>query len=105
MTTVSDVRKEAAVTDSPKREEPTQSLRYGTAELLARTWLHDREPSNNQAIESKDFAGDPRALLAVRILAAGALLVTALIHAKLAFQFGVVGESPLALGPLFLLNS
>jgi hypothetical protein len=105
MTTVSDVRKEAAVTASPNREEPTESLRDGTTELLARTWLHEGEPSKNQAMESEDFAGDPRALRAVRLLAAGALLVMALIHAKLAFQLGVVGGSPLGLGKLFLLNS
>jgi hypothetical protein len=98
-------RKEPAVTVSPNREAPTQSLQHGTQELPASARLHEREPSNHQATESEVFAGDPRALLAGRILAAGALLVTALIHAKLAFQLGVVGGSPLGLGQLFLLNS
>jgi hypothetical protein len=105
MTTVSDVRKDSAVTASPNRQEPTQSLRYGTTELPASARLHEREPSNDHATESERFEGDPRALLAGRILSRGALVVTALIHAKLAFQLGVVGGSPLGLGHLFLLNS
>jgi hypothetical protein len=59
------------------------------------------EPSTNQAKESEHLAGDPRALLAVRVLASVALLVTGLIHARLAFQIGI-GGSPLGRGPLFL---
>jgi hypothetical protein len=49
-------------------------------------------------------AGDPRALLAVRLLASGALLVTALIHVRLAVQLGV-GGSPLGRGQLFFLHA
>ena len=61
----------------------------------------DNEPSTSQATESEHVTGDPRALLAVRLLAAGALLVTAFIHARLAFKVGLDG-SPLGRGPLFL---
>ena len=61
----------------------------------------DNEPSTSQATESEHVTGDPRALLAVRLLAAGALLVTAFIHARLAFQVGLDG-SPLGRGQLFL---
>ena len=59
------------------------------------------QEASDQARESEHVAGDPRALLAVRLLAAAALLVTALIHARLALQLGM-GESPLGRGQLFL---
>ena len=61
----------------------------------------DKEPSTSQTTESEHVTGDPRALLAVRLLAAAALLVTAFIHARLAFQIGMDG-SPLGRGQLFL---
>jgi hypothetical protein len=53
------------------------------------TPLRDGETSTSQATDPVHLAGDPRALLAVRMLAAVALLVTALIHARLAFQPGM----------------
>ena len=60
--------------------------------------------ASSPATESEHVAGDPRALRAVRLLAAAALLVTALIHARLAFQLGM-GESPLGPGRLFLVQA
>lgn len=81
MTTVSDVRKEPGVTASPGREG-------------------EREPSTTQSVESEPRAGEPRALLATRLLAAAALLVTGLIHARLAFEVGFDG-SVLGRGQLF----
>jgi hypothetical protein len=103
--TVSDVGKEAGVTVSANREEEAPSRHYGIKELLARTWLHEREPSTGSLeTGSEEFAGDPRALRAARLLATGALLVTAIIHTRLAFQLGVVGI-PLGRGQLFLLNA
>jgi hypothetical protein len=80
--TVTNVRKEPGVTLSPDREEP----------------------STGQATESEHVAGDPRALLALRVLAAFALLVTAVIHARLAFQLGM-GASPHGGGRLFFLQA
>lgn len=102
--TVRNVRKEAVVAVRPDREDPDLSVRYDAQELVARTWLQEGEPSANRAAESEHFAGDPHALFAVRLLAAGALLATALIHAKLAFQLGV-GGMPLGRGQLFFLNA
>jgi hypothetical protein len=102
--TVSDVRKQADVTASASHEELGPSHRFNTEELTDRTWLQERAPSTGLATETGPFAGDPRALLAARLLATGALLVSALIHAKLAFQLGV-GGMPLGRGQLFLVNS
>jgi len=62
------------------------------------------QPSTSLAAEPEHFAGDPRALLVARLVATGALLVTALIHARLAFQLGV-GGMPFGRGQLFLLNA
>lgn len=75
--TVYDARKELGVTASPDRED-------------------QREPSTTPAAESEHRAGESRSLLAIRLLAAAALLVTGLIHAGLAFQLGTDGS---VLGP------
>lgn len=56
------------------------------------------------AADSERVAGDPRALLAIRLLAAAALLVTGLIHARMAFQIGLSGPL-LGRGPLFLVQA
>ena len=49
---------------------------------------------------SPQRVGDPRALLAARLLAAAALIVTVFIHGKLAMQFGMGGQL-LSQGQLF----
>jgi hypothetical protein len=92
------------VSGSPKREKPDPSRHYDTTELLAMTWLHERGPSTSQPTESGDRAGEPRSQLAVRLLATGALLVGALIHAQLAFRLGV-GGLPFGRGQLSFLNA
>jgi hypothetical protein len=48
--------------------------------------------STPQRTEPRHAVGDPRALLAARLLAAAALLVTAVIHGSLAFQPGMGGS-------------
>lgn len=68
------------------------------------TSVEEGEPLTSQATESEHPAGDPRALLAARVLAAVALLVTAIIHTRLAFQLGV-GGVPLERGTLFLVQA
>lgn len=68
------------------------------------TSVQEGEPSTSQATESEHLSGDSRALLAVRLLAAAALLVTALIHARLAFQLGM-GGSPNGRGQLFFVQA
>lgn len=88
--TVSDVRTETGATVSPDREG-TAPDREGTAPSI-------------QTTQSEHFEGDPRVLFAARVLAASALLVTAIIHARLAFQLGV-GGSPIELGQLFFVNA
>jgi hypothetical protein len=100
---VSDVRKEKPVT-SPTHEQAAQSIQYNTEELVASTWLHKGESHRNQGTQDQNPAGDPRVLLASRLLAAGALSASALIHARLAFGLGVAGM-PLGTGQLFLLNA
>ena len=61
-------------------------------------------PGSCPAAEFDHLSGDPRSLLAVRLLAAAALLVTALIHARLAFQLGL-GGAPLGRGQLFFIQA
>lgn len=78
--TMSEVRKEHGVTDQ------------------------ERESSTRQARVSGYPAGDPRVMLAARVLASVALLVTAIIHTRLAFQLGV-GGVPLERGTLFLVQA
>ena len=102
-TSVSEVRKETPVT-SPTREQAAASVRYSTGDLAASTGLHGPESQASQTPESGYSAGDPRVLLASRLLAAGALAASALIHARLAFGLGV-GGMPLGTGQLFLLNA
>ena len=99
----SDVDKEPGVTVSPDREEPALSVHHDDKEPAASTSVQEGVPSTSQPTGSEHLAGDPRALLAARLLAAAALLVTALIHARMAFQLGV-GES-LGRGQLFLVQA
>ena len=68
------------------------------------TPIQGREPSTSPTTDSEHLTGDPRALLALRLLAAAALLVTALIHARLAFQLGL-GGAPLGRGQLFFIQA
>jgi len=101
---VSDVRKEPRVNVSPEGEQPTLSVHDDAKGPAAGTSVQEGEPSTSPATESEHYAGDPRALLAVRLLAAAALLVTALIHARLAFQLGL-GGAPLGRGQLFFIQA
>lgn len=102
--TASDFRKQPNVTVSTDRDEPTLSVDHGVKGSAGSTSVQEREPSASQATESEHLAGDPRTLLALRVLAAFALLVTALIHIRLAFQLGM-GASPNGGGRLFFLQA
>jgi hypothetical protein len=89
---------------SPAHRQAAPSIQYSTEELVAGAWLQGREPRASRATVSESAAGDPRALLASRLLAAAALAASALIHARLAFGLGL-GGMPLGTGQLFLLNA
>jgi hypothetical protein len=73
---------------SPAHRQAAPSIQYSTEELVAGAWLQGREPRASRATVSESAAGDPRALLASRLLAAAAL-----------------GGMPLGTGQLFLLNA
>ena len=77
------------------RPPPRQGDRYDSRPpprvRAARTPVQEGEPSTTQAAPPPQRVGDPRALLAARLLAPAALIVTAFIHGKLAMQFGVGG--------------
>jgi len=100
---VPDVHMEKPVT-FPTPGQAAPNVQYNTEELVAGTWLQGKEPETSQGMESESSAGDPRALLASRVLGAAALAASALIHARLAFGLGV-GGMPLGTGQLFLLNA
>lgn len=89
------------MTVSDVRKEPALSAQHDAEGFVTSTAAREGEPSTSQATESEQVTGDPRALLAARLIAAAALLVTALIHANLAFQPGV-GSSSNGRGQLFL---
>jgi len=100
--TSSDLRRESDDQVRPDREEPDLNVQHDAQDLTNRTWPQEGQLIS-QSTESEHVAGDPRALRAVRLLTAGALLVTALIHARLAFQLGV-GGLPIGRGQLFFIN-
>jgi hypothetical protein len=82
---------ETALTVSPDAA-PTVHLE----EVAVGTAVQDREPIATESTATESTAplrrgGDPRALLVARLLAAAALLVTAVIHAKLAADIGLGG--------------
>ncbi len=107
------VGKETAVTEHPEHQE-TEIINVPVRERELS--VHRSEPSIDQSEPSSDTpsyvepgdesqpsqrpAGDPRALLAARLLAALALAVSSVIHAKLAIQLGI-GGSVLSQGQLF----
>jgi hypothetical protein len=101
---VYDVRREPGVTVTSDRTEAPLTVHHDTKGPAATTAVADREPSTTQDTEPVRLAGDPRALLAARLLASAALLVTAFIHARLAFQLGV-GGMPIGQGQLFFLQA
>ena len=101
---MSHFRENAGVPVSPDRKEPDLSAPYDAKEPDDGTLLQEGEPSTSHATESGRPAGDPRALLAMRLLAAAALLVTAIIHARLAFQLGL-GGLPFGRGQIVLLTA
>jgi hypothetical protein len=107
---VYDVGREPDVTVSSDRTEAPLTVHHDAQGPAATTAVADREPSTTQATqttqatEPERLAGDPRALLAARLLASAALLVTAFIHARLAFQLGV-GGMPIGQGQLFFLQA
>jgi hypothetical protein len=82
--TIPDPRHHPTANPPPRSEQPT--------------------PATSAATQPGQVTGDPRALLAARLIAAVALLVTALIHARLAFQLGL-GGAPLGRGQLFFIQA
>lgn len=63
--------------------DPTESIAISPAQEAA--------PSTTQAAAAPQRAGDPRALLIARLLAAAALMLSAFIHGKLALDLGIGG--------------
>jgi hypothetical protein len=55
------------------------------------TLVQERTPTITESAPPMRRGGDPLALLAARVFAAAALLVTAFVHARLAAQLGVRG--------------
>jgi hypothetical protein len=106
--TIPDPRDQPRVNPPTDREQPAPVTHNDQQRLTASTPIQGREPSTSPATspatEAGHVAGDPRALLALRLLAAAALLVTALIHARLAFQLGL-GGAPLGRGQLFFIQA
>jgi hypothetical protein len=89
--TAHDLHEETAVTVSPDRIEAAPTVHHDLEETAASTSAQEREPSTNEAALPGRDGGDPRALLVARLLAAAALMVTAVIHAKLAADLGLGG--------------
>jgi hypothetical protein len=86
--TIPDPRHHPTANPPPRSEQPTPATSAATS----------------AATQPGQVTGDPRALLAARLIAAAALLVTALIHARLAFQLGL-GGAPLGRGQLFFIQA
>lgn len=93
-------RKETAMTVHPDRQEAATTVHHDPTETAASTAVQEGEPSTTQVAAPPGRAGDPRALLVARLLAAAALVVTAFIHGRLAVQLGVSGPL-LSQGRLF----
>jgi hypothetical protein len=89
--TAHDLHEETAVTVSPDRTAAAPTVHHDLEETAASTSVQEREPSTNEAALPERRGGDPRALLVARLLAAAALMVTAVIHAKLAADLGLGG--------------
>jgi hypothetical protein len=102
--TIPDPRNQPRANPPPRGEQPAPVAHNDQQRPAASTPIQEGEPATSPATDSEHVAGDPRALLAVRLLAAAALLVTALIHARLAFQLGL-GGAPLGRGQLFFIQA
>lgn len=109
------VLKETAVTINPPHPEYDEQGTTSTSvqqpvlsvEQSANPVIASSKVSGSSSVSATDEpvapeapTGDPRALLAARLLASFALLVSAFIHAKLAIQLGV-GGSLISQGQLF----
>jgi hypothetical protein len=91
--TAHDLHEETAVTVSHDRTEaaPAVQLELELEEAAPGASVQEGAPSITEAALSRRRGGDPRALLVARLLAAAALLVTAVIHGKLAADLGLSG--------------
>lgn len=106
--TIPDPGNQPRANPPPGGEQPTPAAHHDQQRPTTSTPTPEGEPATSPttspttspATQPGHVTGDPRALLALRLLAAAALLVTALIHAKLAFQLGL-GGPPLGRGQLF----
>jgi hypothetical protein len=88
--TAHDLRKETLVTISTKPVDTAPTLSGDTDPRAANVPTERTPSSNTEAVRSRAI-GDPRALLAARLLASLALVVSALVHARLATQLGMDG--------------
>ena len=102
--TIPDPSNQPRVNPPPGGEQPAPVAHNDQQRPAAGTPIQAGEPATSPTTDSEHLTGDPRALLAVRLLAAAALLVTALIHARLAFQLGL-GGAPLGRGQLFFIQA
>jgi len=102
--TIPDPRNQPRANPPPGGEQPAPLAHHDQQQPTASTPTQEGEPATSPTTQSEHLTGDPRALLAVRLLAAAALLVTALIHARLAFQLGL-GGAPLGRGQLFFIQA
>jgi len=92
--TYKDLRKESTMSRNPVREDRPIVIQDGpAADLLDENTAAD--------IEQVETIGDPRALLVARLLAASALLVSAVIHARLAIVHDGPGGALLSQSHLF----
>jgi hypothetical protein len=103
--TPSHLRKETTM--SPKLREDTVLTVDDRPTIGDRPTIDDAATSDDAAPEvvegggSPARSGDPRALLAARLLAAGAMLVSAAIHGRLAFVQDTSGGGLLSQSHLF----
>jgi hypothetical protein len=104
MVTVSDVRNQPGAPVAPDVEQLAPGSGQDAKNTKADTSVRVGESSTGSTAGSEHLTGDPRALLAVSVLAAAALMVMALFHARLAFQLGL-GGSPISRGQLFFVEA
>jgi hypothetical protein len=100
--TIPNPRNRPTANPPPRAEQPTPAAHHD--QQRPTTYTPEGEPATNPATQPGQVTGDPRALHALRLLAAAALLVTALIHARLAFKLGL-GGAPLGRGQLFFIQA
>lgn len=91
--TVHDLHEHPTVTVSPDRTQAAPTVHHDTEQqTVVATPVGRPELSSPQATLPRERTGNETALLVVRLLAAAALLVSAIIHAKVALDAGLGGS-------------